>query len=117
MVRRLQVLIASFVLILAGAIAPLPANAAVTVPVAIGGNHCYTGGKLAYWKFTADWEYTSGNIYGTSTSVSLGGGRAYTFTAQAWCKYGFVIGAGRKGQQRAWVYSSGYQPRVTIYLW
>jgi hypothetical protein len=114
---RLRVATAFAALLLAAPLATLtagPAQAQTTVPVRLSGSPCYTGGSLAFWRLVVDDQISTGNIYGTSTHVGLSPGSHY-FIAQAWCKYLWVVGAGRSGTMHAWVYSSGYQPTVTVF--
>ena len=85
-------------------------------PVKNGGSHCYAGGKLTSWKLVVDNSYTSGFITGTSTTVPQLSSGKHQFFVQTWCRYGFVIGAGRSGSANGWIYSSGYQPSITVYL-
>ncbi len=92
------------------------AQAGSDVPVKISGSHCYKGGKLAYWKLAVGNQYTSGKIYGTSTTVPYLTTGKHQFVAQAWCRYGLVIGAGRSGSVYGWVYGSGKQPAIVVYL-
>lgn len=92
----------------------VPAQAQTRVPVRLSGSPCYTFGSLAFWRLVVDDEVSTGNISGTSTTVGLTPGSHY-FIAQAWCRYFGVVGAGRSGTVHAWVYSSGYQPTVTVF--
>jgi hypothetical protein len=93
-----------------------PAEAAGSwrpVPIRISGNVCYPGGSFAFWRAATDGS-TTGNMYSTSDNIWETPGR-HVFNAQVWCRSGPIIGAGRSGAQAAWVYTSGYQPTITIY--
>lgn len=94
----------------------MPADAATSVPVHLSEltSNCSVGSFFS-WKLAVDSATTTPMLYSRDTTVSVPSGSHY-FVAQVWCRWGAVGGlAGRSGAQHAWVYSSGYQPRVTVY--
>lgn len=118
MFRRTRLLALALLLTLA-ALAPLsasPANAATgkDVPVGFTGSHCYRGGKLAFMKVVVDNGGVT-TIYGSTGTVRNVSPGKHTFVIQAWCRYGWVVGAGRSGSVCGWVYHSGYQPRINVF--
>ena len=91
------------------------ASAASNVPVGVSGSHCYAGGRLVFFTINVE-TCCNTRISGSTGSIGTVSAGRHTFTAQAFCKYGFVVGAGRSGQSCGWVYSSGYQPRIYVAL-